>query len=219
MAWFQVRHPEALVTTDYGRLLLLKLGLVAGLLGLAALNRFRLTPALVRGDTGAAGRLGSSILAETGLVVAILLATAALGTTPPPRALGATASMDASDAHAHEEHGHGHAHAGADLSLRLSGEGPQAMVVLEPRPDGAYAATIILVDPEGHPLNVLEVALRLSHPGRGIAALERPAQRDSVGAWHIPELVLAVAGEWEVELDVLVSDFERRTLTGTINLN
>jgi copper transport protein len=40
----QLRAPSALIATDYGRLLLLKLGLVAGVLGLAAINRWVLTP-------------------------------------------------------------------------------------------------------------------------------------------------------------------------------
>jgi copper transport protein len=197
--------------------LLIKLVLVAGLLGLAALNRLRLTPALVRGDKGAAARLGRSILAETGLVMAILVATATLGTTPPPRALDSTAATDASDAHAHEEQGH--RHAPAERSLRLSGEGFEATIVLEPRQDRPGAVSIILLGSESQPFNPLEVTLRLSNPGRGIAPLERRAQRDSAGVWRVPELVLAVPGEWEIELDVLVSDFQRQTLKGALDLH
>ena len=43
----------ALVTTPYGQVLMVKAGLVGGLLGLAALNKFRLVPALRRGETAA----------------------------------------------------------------------------------------------------------------------------------------------------------------------
>ena len=83
----------------------------------------------------------------------------------------------------------------------------------------ADAAVVTLLDPEGEPLDVLEVTLRLSNLGRGIAPLERPAERDDLGVWHIPGVVLAVTGEWEVELDVLISDFERQTLKGALDLN
>ncbi len=209
ITWLQVRRPEALVATTYGRVLLFKLGLVAALLGLAALNRVRLTPALARSDPRAVAHLGRSILAEAGLVVAILVATATLGTTLPPRALGPVAGAEASDLHAHQEHGHGHMP--AERRLHLSGSGLQATLVLEPGHNGADAAAICLRDPQGQPLDVLEVTLRLANPGRGIAPLERPAERDRVGHWRVPAVVLAVAGEWEVELDVLISDFERQT--------
>ena len=74
MAGLQVRRPEALISTEYGRLFLVKMALATALLGLAALNRFRLTPALVRGDPGAASRLGGSILGEIGLDAAAVAA-------------------------------------------------------------------------------------------------------------------------------------------------
>ena len=54
----QLRTPSALIATDYGRLLLAKLALVALLLGLGALNRLVLTPALER---GAGRRPGSGV--------------------------------------------------------------------------------------------------------------------------------------------------------------
>lgn len=80
------------------------------------------------------------------------------------------------------------------------------------------AASVILLDAEGQPFGALEVTLHLSNASRGIAPLERPAHRESVGVWRVPELVLTVAGEWEVELDVLISDFERQTLKGVLDL-
>jgi copper transport protein len=217
IAWLQVRQPEALVTTSYGRVLLAKLALVAALLGLAALNRLRLTPALVRGDADAPRQLGWSIAGEVGLVIAVLTATAALGTTPPPRALMSEAPMDTHDAHAHQEHGHGHMHGGQSLSL--VGNGFEAVLLVQPGQVGPNTATVSLQDFEGQPLDVLEVTLRVSNPDRGIAPLERPAQRDSLGQWRVPKLVLAVPGEWEIELEVLVSDFERQTLTGGFDLD
>ena len=47
-SWFLVGSISALFTTPYGQLLAIKLFLVAGMLGFAALNRFWLVPSLIR---------------------------------------------------------------------------------------------------------------------------------------------------------------------------
>jgi putative copper resistance protein D len=76
--------PAALIASAWGLVIGGKLLLVAALLGLAAWNRRRLTPALERGDTTARRSLCWSIRAELVLVVLILVLTAVLTTTTPP---------------------------------------------------------------------------------------------------------------------------------------
>ena len=71
----------ALVTTSYGQVLMVKVGLVSGLLGLAALNRFRLVPALRGGDAAALLRLRRSIDCELAGVAMVLLATSLMTTS------------------------------------------------------------------------------------------------------------------------------------------
>jgi putative copper resistance protein D len=71
--------------TAYGRLLLLKLALFAGMLALAWANRVRLTPALRRGDDPATlARLRTSVSIETLLGLAVLAAVAVMGVQAPP---------------------------------------------------------------------------------------------------------------------------------------
>jgi len=71
--------------TAYGRLLLLKLALFAGMLALAWINRFRLTPALGRGDDPAAlARLRTSVWIETLLGLAVLAVVGVMGVQAPP---------------------------------------------------------------------------------------------------------------------------------------
>lgn len=70
-----------LFTTPYGLQLLFKLALVAGLLCLAALNKFRLVPAL---PAAGGGSLRRSITAEMVLVFIILLVTACMTTITGP---------------------------------------------------------------------------------------------------------------------------------------
>jgi copper resistance protein D len=62
--------------TDYGRLVTLKMALVAAMLACAALNKLSLAPALGAGGERAASGLRRSIAVEMGLAAGILLATA-----------------------------------------------------------------------------------------------------------------------------------------------
>ncbi len=83
-----IDHVSSLVSATYGRVLLAKIGLFAAMLGLAALNRFRLTPALGRGlaKDDAAPALASlqrSLALETGAALAIVALVAWLGTLSP----------------------------------------------------------------------------------------------------------------------------------------
>lgn len=88
LAWMLSGSLAALTGTAYGLALLLKVAVVAGLLGLAALNRWRLVPGLGRGDARAGAALRRSIALEGAAVAAILLVTAALTTlTTPPATL------------------------------------------------------------------------------------------------------------------------------------
>ncbi|PTQ12689.1 copper resistance protein CopD [Sphingomonas oleivorans] len=82
-------HLLDMATGLYGQLLLGKLALFVAMLLLAALNRFRLTPAfaqaLATGDHQAAlFTLRRSLAVETGCAVAILASVAWLGTLAPP---------------------------------------------------------------------------------------------------------------------------------------
>ncbi|MBO9603147.1 MAG: copper homeostasis membrane protein CopD [Novosphingobium sp.] len=76
-------HLGGLPSTPYGRLLLAKLAAFAAMLALAALNRWRLTPALARREGGSAGRLRASVGIEAALGAAVLALVAWLGTLEP----------------------------------------------------------------------------------------------------------------------------------------
>lgn len=73
--------PSELLTTAYGRLILLKIVLVLCLLALAALNKFRLVPAL---QSAGAAPLQRSIRGEMLLAFVILVVTAVLSTATSP---------------------------------------------------------------------------------------------------------------------------------------
>ncbi len=93
-SWFLIGpdHLSALATSAYGLLLVAKVVLFAGMLGLAAINRFRLTPGLGAALAGASPEpalvaLRRSILLETAAAIAVLALVGLLGTLAPPAAM------------------------------------------------------------------------------------------------------------------------------------
>ncbi len=84
-AWLMTGSFSNLLSTAYGWTLLVKLGVVSGLMAWAALNKWRFVPALASGTPAAVPHLRRSIQIEAIAVLLILLATATLTsiTTPP----------------------------------------------------------------------------------------------------------------------------------------
>jgi putative copper resistance protein D len=87
LLWMMLGGVAPLWSSDYGRIAMLKAGLVAALLCLAAFNKLRLTPRLLAGDAAAAGSLDISVRVELLMGVLILAVTAALTTITGPPAL------------------------------------------------------------------------------------------------------------------------------------
>ncbi|MDX6451070.1 MAG: copper transport protein [Gaiellaceae bacterium] len=79
-------HLHDLWTESYGRVLLIKIGLVCFALTWGAFHHFVVAPALEGADTGFLTRLGRSLAGESLVGVAVLLVAAVLvDTKPPPR--------------------------------------------------------------------------------------------------------------------------------------
>jgi copper transport protein len=79
-------HLHDLWTESYGRVLLIKIGLVCFALMWGAFHHFVVAPALERADTGFLTRIGRSLAGESLVGVAVLLVAAVLvDSKPPPR--------------------------------------------------------------------------------------------------------------------------------------
>lgn len=76
--------PSDLWTTGYGRVLMLKIGLVALALGWGAAHHLLVRPRLAGSESVPGGRVGRSLLGESVAGVAVLLAAAVLVNTEPP---------------------------------------------------------------------------------------------------------------------------------------
>ncbi|KZD21198.1 copper homeostasis membrane protein CopD [Tardiphaga robiniae] len=89
-SWLLVGSVSSLLHSAYGQILMAKLAFFAGMLALAAANRFWLVPALEasgRGGVGASdvwrSKLRTHVLSEQGLGLLVLLSVSVLGTIRP----------------------------------------------------------------------------------------------------------------------------------------
>ena len=80
---YLVRDLDALFGTEYGRLLLAKLALVAAMLALAAVNRWSLSPRVAEGEPAALGALARNSVLEIVAGIAVVAIVGVLGITVP----------------------------------------------------------------------------------------------------------------------------------------
>jgi copper transport protein len=187
LAVLQVQHVSALWTTDYGRVLLIKLALVAALLGIAVWNRLGLTPRIAEGLEAPRRAMQKSIVCELILVAGILGVVGLWRFTPPPRLLVATAD-------------HVFVHLHTDKAM--------ANVTLSPGNAGPIAIDVQLETPDEQTLNAMAVSVTLSNPELGIEPITAQAQRTGDGQWRV-QMTAPVAGRWSLGLGILVSDFDK----------
>jgi copper transport protein len=193
LAVVQLGRLDALWTTGYGEVLACKLVAVAGLLGLAAINRYRLVPKLER--EGALRPLARSLVFELALALTILGLVATWRFTPPPRTIAPH----------------------VPISLHLHGEKAMAQIEIA-WPSAAQArADVLVLDGAFQPLAVKEVTLVLANPAAGIEPIRRVAA-PADGGWRIDDLSVPLAGQWTLRVELLVSDFDKLTIEDTVTL-
>lgn len=195
-AYLQTRSVSALLDTTYGRLVLLKAGLLVPVLVLAAINRRHAVPALAAGTASAGARRQFLRRAgcELGLVVAILAATAALVGEPPGRvALAATAGPVSATAEA----------------------GPfEVNVVVDPARPGANAVHLYLLDPTtGQPATADEAVASASLPSAELGPLPITLVPAGPGHYVATAADLPVAGAWRLRVGARVGEFDQYDTT------
>jgi copper resistance protein D len=198
----------ALLHTDYGRLLLIKIALFLAMVAIAAVNRFRLTPELLQEASIAASRDALRRLRRNAaievLAGAIIIAiVAALGTMPP--AIHA--------AHQHLTYGAVPTDA-AFVHIHLV-EG-MADVTIRPGRTGRARGTIRLWNEDFVQLDARQVSLTLTAPAAASNPTPRPARQGRDGAWQVDGIELSEPGNWTVTVDVVLGQTKRLTLTAPI---
>jgi putative copper resistance protein D len=198
----------ALLHTEYGRLLLIKIVLFLAMVAIAAINRFRLTPQLLQQASIAASRdalrrLRRNAAIEALAGAAVIAIVAALGTMAPAihaahlHPTYAAVPADAAFVHIHLVEGM------ADVTIR-------------PGRTGRARATIRLWDEDFEALEARQVSLTLTAPGATGNPTSLPARQGRDGAWQVDGIELSQPGNWTVTIDVVLDQTKRLTLTAPI---
>ncbi|HZD74413.1 MAG TPA: copper resistance protein CopC [Actinomycetota bacterium] len=184
-ALIEVGSWHGLYATSFGRTLLVKLALVAGLVVLGAVNRFRIVPALRAGRAKVA-TLGSAVRAELALAIPIVVAAAVLGELPPAQYLDQPSTRQ---------------QARAAVTVRGNDFATSVKVELTATPGtvGANRFSAKVVDYDsGQPVQATRVSLRFTLPNRpdiGASALQLKKAPD--GRWQ-GQGILSIAGRWSI---------------------
>lgn len=198
LAWVQLGGGlTGLWQTGYGLRLLVKLALVAGLLALAGVNRFVLTPRLARGHSCSVRGLRVTLGADIVLALAVLGVTATFPFSPPPRSLTADAG---------------------GITVVASTPAGQATFTLVPGRVGANRLEAGVVDRDGAPLAARRATLAWSLPAAGIEASHVEASLPLPGVVIAAGLALPTPGRWRLRLDLLIDDFTKLTYEGEIEV-
>ncbi|UIK04691.1 copper resistance CopC/CopD family protein [Neorhizobium galegae] len=197
LAVVQVRTLAGLVTTAYGIVFLVKLGLLVLLFVLAAVNRWKLTSGSEKGESVAIRQLVRSIAAETVILLLIFAVAAMWRFTPPPRTLIADVQRSA--------------------VVRLQTSKVVADVKITPDRVGEVAISAVIAKSDRSPLDPQEVTVVLSNPGAEIEPIRRKAEKGKDG-WTVPDIALPVPGRWRLRVDVIISDFEITRMEGEIEI-
>src|SRR5690606_34079452 len=189
LGWRTLGTVEALLSTDYGRTLLIKTGLALCIVAVAAWNRYRLVPAVAGGTPGtgstapatiARRRLRRTVTAEAvllGLVLGatgVLVSNSPLSETPADAANAAPQGVDVT-----EEVGNG--------SLRAR---------ITPGRVGVNSLEITLLDSAGAPVEPIEtpeLSTTLADPA--IGPFTRPLTETGTGTYEAT-LDLTTPGSW-----------------------
>jgi copper transport protein len=196
-AYVYVRHLDDLLSTGYGRAVLVKFCLLMALIAIGAYNRRRSLPRLKRIAAGGEppGRAGlllrRALRAEVALLAIVIGVTAALASyAPPVTAQGGPFSTEAPV---------------GPIQLEMS---------VEPATVGANEIHVYLFDAKsGAPyakVKQLKVTARL--PEKAISLPLEP-QLSGPGHYTIPGALLSASGDWQIAVTIRVSAFDEFTKT------
>jgi copper transport protein len=199
----EVRHLDALTASAFGRSVLIKSGLLLVLIGLGAVNRRRVVPAMRRLAAAAAapGRPGRvlrlTLRSEVALVLVVLGVTGALtGYAPPTSADGGPQSV----------------------SKRM---GPIDLeLTVDPAAVGVNEMHVYLFRArDGTPFTATkELTVRVSQPGRGIGPIDARLRSGGPGHYLADALTLSPGGSWQIEVTDRVSEFEQYSTNVTVHV-
>ncbi|HZE50378.1 MAG TPA: CopD family protein, partial [Jatrophihabitantaceae bacterium] len=200
-AWLGIGTIDAITSTRYGQLVLVKAGLFVAILGLANLSRVVVQRRYVRPvayamtdppadvEVAVAGppiaRMRRTVFAETVVAIGVLAVTSVLVAEPPGRAALATDR------------------AKARSSTVALGSGRTATVTLDPGRSGPVTVTVAL-SPGAKPQQLTATA---ALPDEQLGPISIPLKAEG-SQYSASGIVLPSAGRWIITLTVRTSEFD-----------
>jgi copper transport protein len=192
--WAHVEGPAALTTTGYGQALLVKLGLVVAVLGLASVNLLALRPRVAAAAQARpqsipeadalARRFGWLVGAEAVLGVAILGVVGMLTALPPARGAALAAEQRPAP--------------GSPAVTLAENAGPTLVTLsIDPADLGANRLVATLQDLRGKPVGEARLRVRAVPEAGGAASVTTMSAAD--GRYQAT-VSLAPAGQWRLEV-------------------
>ena len=184
-AWAQVVTVPAL-QVPYGRVLVLKVAVVVGLLLVAGANLMWVRPRLRAGD--AASRwLKRLVAAEIVMATIILLSVGFLTALEPARQVASREGIGVE----------------SGLTFEETAEGTHMTLEVDPGQVGPNTIGVSLTDRSGSPItNTTDVRVRLSYLDADFGETPYSAPEVGEGEFVLDEQLISIAGAWQVELVV-----------------
>ena len=197
LAWIEVGSLDALTSTGYGRLLLVKVAVVAVIAGLGVYNHFRLVPALSRGKvTASLAQLRSTLLIEAVGLAAVIALTSVLVVVTPGRASS---------------------EGGVVEEIVELGDIGSVQLTISPATAGTNQIHLYTFDADGRPAEIAEsITLDLTLPSADLGPISREAVRAGPAHFQLDGDDLAVGGTWTIEVQARVDRFTEAT--GTVDV-
>jgi copper transport protein len=232
-AWRQVGNLTALRTTEYGRMLIIKILLFAGLLMLAAFSRESVRylfpaskPEAKKGKRGApivAGGADDDSAEATLEEIAEYEAWeskrlrrtvwAEVGAAVLVIAITALL-VNAPPAKTAAANASGNA-----VGITLKSKDVWVDVVVVPGRSGRNAVHVSALTPQGAIQDVEELTITFSLPERDIADIEVPLEKISAGHYTAAAVAIPLDGNWIVTAKAVVSEFTQRTMRAEIEIS
>jgi copper transport protein len=209
MALIVVPSFDDLFTTGYGLALLTKVALVIPVIAMGAYNRRRLVPQMTVPQMSAgaaaapASRLARIVLVELAILLVVVAVTAVLVARSPVTGSAAAGTVPAPT---------------NAVEVPLSNDAGTASIVVAPARAGSNEIRLTLTDAAGQPLEPVETpTVELTEVEQGIGPLRPIVHPFGGGEYHVIA-DFPLAGTWEVEVDVRVSDFDAASASTTVEI-
>jgi copper transport protein len=195
-ALIEVGTVTALYKTTYGRFLLVKLALVALVMGAAMLAR--------RAVSQARTSIGPLVKTELAIAAVVLGLTAALTQTTPARTAEAIAQAPAIGQ-------------GQVFATTLESNLFRLQIEVDPAKQGNNLIHLYAYTPDGQPLKVVEWKVTTALPSAGVEPIDVPMLRLTdnhvTGATSIP-----TAGDWVFKFTLRTTEIDQDSVTTTIKI-